>query len=284
MTNDMHALAGAYVLDALDPEEREAFEGYLRTSPATADEVRSLREVAATLAAAAAETPPEGLRRAVMATVDTTRQDRPAVGEDLAEPARGTGFGPPTTPPVGGASPSTTAAASRSRSDGLHDDAGPAEGLATVTALVPPSSRLTRLVMGVAAAAVLVAIGLGATVAGLASRLDQVEATSAQVAMLAAAPDSVRHETAYPGGGTVTALVSPGHGAMAVAEDLPALPDDQVYALWGLTDDAPIPVGALVDGEPLTIDAAGLAGLAITVEPAGPLTAPTGEVTAAIGA
>lgn len=79
MSKDLHALTGAYVMDALDDDERAAFEAYMATSPATQAEVASLLEVGAMLGAAAAETPPEGLRRAVMSEIDNVRQERPVV-------------------------------------------------------------------------------------------------------------------------------------------------------------------------------------------------------------
>ncbi len=79
MSKDLHALTGAYVMDALDDDERDAFEAYMATSPATQAEVASLLEVGAMLGGAAAETPPEGLRRAVMAEIDNVRQERPVV-------------------------------------------------------------------------------------------------------------------------------------------------------------------------------------------------------------
>ena len=41
MTKDLHALTGAYVMDALDDDERAAFEAYMATSPATQAEVAS---------------------------------------------------------------------------------------------------------------------------------------------------------------------------------------------------------------------------------------------------
>ncbi len=88
MSSDLYALAGAYVLDALDDDERQMFEAFMATSPEARAEVESLREVAALLGTAAVETPPEGLKAAVMDRIDAVRQDRPVVAIDEARSVR----------------------------------------------------------------------------------------------------------------------------------------------------------------------------------------------------
>ncbi len=231
MSDDLHALTGAYVMDALDTDEREAFEAYMATSPATAAEVASLREAVAALGAATSETPPEGLRGAVMARVDTVRQERPIVAIDDAPSVR-----------------------ARRR--------------------VPTWG--TRVASIAAAVAMLVAVGLGTAVVDLNQRLDTLEGTNDHVATLLAAPDAVRTESALPNGGVVTALISPGHGAaLTVAEGLPELSEDQMYALWAIVGDVPVPIGELVEGRPLASQVAGMELLGLTVEPRGELTVPT---------
>jgi anti-sigma factor RsiW len=76
---DLHALAGAYALDALDEREQERFTIHLRRCRACAEEVRGFREVATALAFAAAAEPPHELRQRVMAGVRRTRQLPPEV-------------------------------------------------------------------------------------------------------------------------------------------------------------------------------------------------------------
>ena len=89
MTADVHALAGAYALDALPSDERAFFERHLAACDACRAEVAELTETAARLGSAAAQTPPPGLRERVLAAADVTRQlpphpePAPAV-EDLA--------------------------------------------------------------------------------------------------------------------------------------------------------------------------------------------------------
>lgn len=239
--NDMHALAGAYVMNALDDEEREAFEAYLDASPATRAEVASLREATALLGAAAAETPPEGLKRAVMAEIDTVRQERPLVTP--IETAREAKLNAPR-----GAAP------------------------------MAPSARpwVTRAALSVAAVAAVLSIGLGSTVVGLSNRLDQIERANSEFSTVVVAPDTVRREVALPSGGAITAMISDGHGAaVAVAEGLPDLDDAHIYALWGIVDGTPVPIGELHNGVPLTVVTGRLDALALTVEPAGELHQPT---------
>ena len=47
---DIHALSGAYAVDALDDDERAQFEAHLAGCPSCRSEVDSLREAAALLA------------------------------------------------------------------------------------------------------------------------------------------------------------------------------------------------------------------------------------------
>lgn len=78
---DLHQLTGAYALDALDAEERRAFEEHLATCPSCAVEVRELRATAATLAVASRTEPPESLRSAILSAARATPQD-PAATSD----------------------------------------------------------------------------------------------------------------------------------------------------------------------------------------------------------
>lgn len=78
---DVHALAAAYALDALDPEERRAFEAHYPGCAACADEVREFRETASRLAASRPAAPlPASLRDRVLSEVDRTPQLPPGAG------------------------------------------------------------------------------------------------------------------------------------------------------------------------------------------------------------
>jgi anti-sigma-K factor RskA len=75
-TVDIHALAGAYVLDAVDDIERAAFDRHLRDCATCAIEVTELRETSTWLSYPVAIAPPPGMREAVLARVANTPQER----------------------------------------------------------------------------------------------------------------------------------------------------------------------------------------------------------------
>lgn len=87
--NDIHALSGAYAVDALDDVERELFEQHLAECPACRAEVESLREAGALLAETVLDVPPAGLRDRVLAQAATVRPLPPIVPEVVSRrPAR----------------------------------------------------------------------------------------------------------------------------------------------------------------------------------------------------
>lgn len=77
-TTDIHALAGAYALDAVDDLERVAFDRHLLECASCRAEIDELRETAARLADSTWSAPPPRLRAEVMAAVGRTRQVPPA--------------------------------------------------------------------------------------------------------------------------------------------------------------------------------------------------------------
>jgi len=86
---DIHALSGAYAVDALDDIERAQFERHLADCPACRSEVESLREASALLAETVLDAPPAGLRTRVLAEIATVRPLPPIVPEVVSRrPAR----------------------------------------------------------------------------------------------------------------------------------------------------------------------------------------------------
>ena len=73
MTDSLHALSGAYAVDALDDAERAAFERHLAQCVDCQQEVASLREATALMADEAALTPPPELRASVLAGIKNIR-------------------------------------------------------------------------------------------------------------------------------------------------------------------------------------------------------------------
>jgi anti-sigma-K factor RskA len=74
MSPDVHALTGAYVLDAVSDLERADFERHIAQCDACAQEVRELRGTAARLGQAASAEPPVWLKSQVMAKIAEVRQ------------------------------------------------------------------------------------------------------------------------------------------------------------------------------------------------------------------
>jgi anti-sigma-K factor RskA len=78
--NDIHALSGAYAVDALDDDERAEFERHLAVCADCRAEVASFRETTALLAEPEAETPPASLRAHVLSGIQAVRPLPPVPG------------------------------------------------------------------------------------------------------------------------------------------------------------------------------------------------------------
>ena len=90
MNTDIHALSGAYAVDALDDIERAQFERHLAVCGDCQAEVASLREAGGLLAETTSTPPPASLRDRVLADIETVRPLPPlAPTPDVEEtPAR----------------------------------------------------------------------------------------------------------------------------------------------------------------------------------------------------
>jgi anti-sigma-K factor RskA len=77
-TTDIHALVGAYALDAVDDLERVSFERHVADCEACRAELDELRETVSRLADSTWSIPPPRLRTDVLAAVGRTRQLPPA--------------------------------------------------------------------------------------------------------------------------------------------------------------------------------------------------------------
>jgi anti-sigma-K factor RskA len=220
-----HTLAGAYAMDALSAPDRAAFERHLAGCEDCAQEIASLREATARLAAAAAVTPPPGFKERVLAAAIITRQEAPAESAAGA-PAAG-------TPATG-----TPAAA-----PGLLD------WLAWIT------RQGWRVRLAAAAGALVTVLVLGAAVVfGLANgsmrqQLDQAQSSSRQIAAVLTAQDAVMRTKAVFGGGTATIVMSHSrHALVFSAAGLRALPSSRSYELWLVGPAGDRPVGMVPAG------------------------------------
>lgn len=272
MSHDLHSDVGAYVADALDDAEREAFEAHLPGCAACQQEVGEFRETVARLTVVSETAPPPALRASVLAAIREVRPQPPEV-DDTSAPVVGV-----TTPPV-------AAAAGRGLPED-HEDAGaPLDELARRR-----QRRVTRLLTGLVAAAVVVALALGGWAMTLQQRVGTVVAESAVRTELLSAPDVEAVSVPLPdGGGHVGYTLSREQdrailSAAALAETQPG----KVYQLWTMELDAagaPVPESiepnaTFTGGEDLSVlfdHVRDTEALAITVEDAPRATTPSTE-------
>ncbi|MCY7395572.1 MAG: anti-sigma factor [Nocardioides sp.] len=78
--SDIHALSGAYAVDALDDLERASFERHLAGCATCRSEVDGLRETSSLLGGACSTTAPDGLRERVLAEIALSRPLPPPGG------------------------------------------------------------------------------------------------------------------------------------------------------------------------------------------------------------
>lgn len=83
--HDLHHLAGAYALDALDAEERRAFEAHYPACDICKAEVTDFREIAGILAEGVEMSPRPDLKTQIMAEVSQTRQVSPILPDTVVD-------------------------------------------------------------------------------------------------------------------------------------------------------------------------------------------------------
>ncbi len=247
MSADIHGLSGAYAVDALDSDERAAFEEHLAQCPECQAEVTSLREAATQLATTTETQPPASLRSAVLVGITTIRPL------------------PPLDPPAATSAPDAMTAVSE-----------PADTGDSVVVPLRPRRRVPWLLA--AAAAVLVGIGGLAWSPWSHNAGSQLTATE----QVLRSDDAQRQEKTIDGAhATIVRSASLGQ-AVLIADKMPDAPTGKDYQLWleipgqgmvsaGLMPrDAKQPVTVLLKG-----DARKAIGAGITVEPAGGSPKPT---------
>ena len=242
---DLHALAGAYALDALDDAERDRFERHLRRCQACQREVRGFAATAAALGRAAAAEPPAGLKERVLAAATVTRQ----------------------LPPVT-ATPRWRRAAAGRR--------GAAAGTTRTFGMIP------KIATGVAAVSLAAAVVLAVITIGTNNSLNAERARGRAIAAVLAAPDAQIVSGPTSAGGTATVVASHRMGQIVfTSSGLPVLASSQVYELWFLGRGTARPAGLVpeaVGGSTAPVLASGLVigdSVGVTVEPAGGTATPT---------
>jgi len=84
--SDIHALSGAYAVDALDETERTEFERHLAECAACRAEVASFHETTSLVAETETETPPDSLRQGVLSGISQIRPLPPETSETSETP------------------------------------------------------------------------------------------------------------------------------------------------------------------------------------------------------
>jgi anti-sigma-K factor RskA len=250
---ELREQSGLYALGMLTGEERLAFESHLRSCPSCAAEVADARAAADALALAVpAVDPPPSLRARVLSS---------ATGVPAREPARTSWR---RSVPYGLAAAASIAAV--------------ALGLYVLTLRARVSVLEAQLRSARAAAG---------TLEGQLVSLRADAELGRSSAFILAAPDLRRVDLGGQAPATqasARAFWSPARGVVLAARGLPALPRDRVYQLWMVTETAPVSVALLPstrsDGSIAVAPPPPVTGrvvaLAVTLEPAGGVPAPTG--------
>jgi anti-sigma-K factor RskA len=236
---ELKANAAGYVLGSLDPDERREFESHVAGCAECAAEVVSLRPVLVALATAVPQvTPRAELRDRVLA-------------------------------------------AAEGREAGLKRGAGAFHERKSAAALLwlPLAAAIV-----IAVAAAVYAVRLQRQVVELQARFDQAQATTAVLAAPDLARIDLQGQPVAPDA-RARALWSRSRGLVFTAANLPPAPAGRAYQVWVVTAQAPISAGLLTPDSSgigtqyymTPADIAPPVAVAVTLEPAGGVPAPTGE-------
>jgi anti-sigma-K factor RskA len=249
MTDELNPLVGAYVLDALDNDERELFEEHLRSCTECSEEVTGLRNTAIQLSLLSEAAPPPQLRVAVLGAISQARPLPPLVDNARSGTVQGAGSA---------------------------DSARPTN--------VVPLRRAGRPVwQALAAACALIAIAVSAW--GWSQHRDAERAASAKVSVVQAllnAPDVRATTTAMKQGQGTLIYSRSEHRLVLIGRGMPTLPENQTYQLWMMTKTGEPISGGLFRPDPagnVEVPASGdldsVDRMGVSVEPAGGSKQPT---------
>lgn len=258
-TADPHANVGAYVVDALDAPDRAEFRAHLDSCENCRREVVEFRETAGELSLLVAARPPAALRSA---TLDGIRGVRPLPPEPPEPQLR-------HVPP---APPEELAPLDE------HPSIMPwSLELGARTEVPPPAPvrRVNRAVVALAAAVVIIALGLGGwmgiTAAQRSAEVAAARSDAAQQSALLSAPDAKIVRTTLGGAPVSFVLSRQQDRGLLVAESLPAPAAGRVYQVWTLDGSSPASAAVVPNGGAVRVWLSGpLADadrLAITAEP-----------------
>ena len=277
MSDDVHALSGAYAADALDDVERARFERHLSGCSACQAEVAGLTAAAGELAALAEQAPPPGLRAMVMSDISRVRPLPPVRSSDAHRQASVTAAREAVAEPAPAAE-AGHAAGPVADQDAEDADAARPEGEGP--ARLPFRTRRKTLYRSLVAASAALLLAIGAFTAWRAATYDPNQAVADRVL---AAPDATRTTKRLPDGSTATIVRSDAlRKAVIVTSGMAPAPSGKAYQLWLQEPNGHLaPAGLMPPGRDLVVvldgDASTATGAGITVEPAGGSAQPTSD-------
>jgi anti-sigma-K factor RskA len=252
---DPHAMIGAYVADALDDDERTAFEQHLAGCESCRREVAEFTETLGELSRLTESPPPAALRASVLTGIATVRSLPPE--EPRPEPAPAVPVGTQATSPA----PVDDLAARRQR-------------------------RVRRVLIGLAAAALVAVVALGGWVAVLVEDQRAQQVASQQVTELLTAPDAKVYATELNGAPVSYVVSRERNQALLVGTDVRSLGADKVYQVWTLVGEDATSQGLMDGGDSVAHWFGAPIGtaeaMAVTVEPAGGSPTPSTEPLAVV--
>ncbi|PVZ14144.1 anti-sigma factor domain-containing protein [Actinomycetospora cinnamomea] len=285
--HDHDALAVAFALHALDPDEERDFGAHLATCPACRHTVDETLETLGDLGGSVEPVdPPPQLRSRLLDAVAAEDDALDGWVDDAVDDAVDDGV---DDAPTGDVPPTLwTSSPRRARDDAALDDTGraapaPARRRTEGSRVVPPRRRRATRWLAVAAAAAVVAAvaGLAVVTQSLRSERD----TAAAQAQREAAVMDMLHDAGRPGvvhatledpqGAMVGMVVDDGTGPRVLTTGLDANATEEIYVLWGLANGTPRPLGTFdvagqvpsVHSVPSSSEAPPFAGFALSLEP-----------------
>ena len=267
MNDDVHALSGAYAVDAIDDIERARFERHLADCPACQAEVASLRAAAIEMAVLSEAAPPPSLRAKVLADITAVRPLPPVTAPEVESAEEAAPSAPATVTDAGSGQPDATP---------VHDDADEL-GTRRRSRSARGLARGWRVVVAAATVAVL-AIG-GFTV----WRQVNSDPSRAMADQVLAAADRTSTVKRFPDGSSATVWRSESlHRAVIVTSKMADAPDGKVYQLWLQDPTGHMASAGVMPPGPdhvvvLEGDASKATGAGITVEPPGGSGQPTSD-------
>ncbi len=290
---DLHALSGAYALDAVGEAERKRFERHLAGCASCQREVSRLQEAASRFAVAVSAQPPARLRTRVLDAVASAAQTNPAAGTRAAE-VQGQATGPreaqgQATGPREAQEQATRPREAQGRATGPREAQGPEtgaqepDGLGTRPRRTREPAWAGKIVLPLAAACLALAVVFGVLFAVAQGRLNSTGTQEDRIADVLSAPGTRTIVRKTSVGGTVTVDAASALREVVVTTlDMPGLPPSKAYQVWVFKPGGkPASDGLLTgipDGRTAPVLAAGLARgdkVVLTVEPAGGTAKPT---------